>query len=247
MKKMLLVMVMAVCAATAPAANLLWVASGVDSNWTTANNFIEIGTLNYPLPAPGDLVLIGHPTVSSWGPPWPVLTSSAQIGMLGLGWWGNCLGTPELTIGTGGALVVTDFTRMSLDAGGGNNTTIINVNGGTLTTSVLEMGYTSGSNSTISIDGGFVHAGVLTFGPGTAKINIAQGNYLFLSGDKTTDVAQWIQQGKIAGKAGKSLEWDYNQTIPGLTAVYVVPEPTTIALLGLGVMSLVRKRKWLHL
>jgi len=85
----------------------------------------------------------------------------------------------------------------------------------------------------------------------TGWIDFQLGGLLLLrNGDKTDDVQDYIDNGffftTYTGDwfgAPAYVGYDFDDTIAGGTAVYLVPEPATIALLGFGLVALRRKKR----
>ena len=76
-----------------------------------------------------------------------------------------------------------------------------------------------------------------------AVINLAGGT-IQLAGDRSGAVAGYITKKWLIGynDAG-TVQYDYNVTTPGYTTVWAIPEPATVALFGLGAMTLLRKSR----
>jgi hypothetical protein len=78
---------------------------------------------------------------------------------------------------------------------------------------------------------------------GTAYMDITGSGKVIINGDKTGKVATYIANGWLMGNGNDyDILYDYGITNPGKTTIYV-PEPTTICLLSIGALSLLRRRK----
>jgi hypothetical protein len=75
---------------------------------------------------------------------------------------------------------------------------------------------------------------------GKARIVITDG-VLWLKGNDTGYLAPWLNTAITTTKAGGTVLAQYDGTT--WTKVYATPEPTTVCLLGLGALSLVRRNK----
>jgi len=104
-----------------------------------------------------------------------------------------------------------------------------------------------GSTGLVDLLGGTIMAGDLMIGaPGSGGIMDIREGTLILNGDKRENVVRFIQAGLITaygGTGGAECRYDYDVSNPGKTTVTAIPEPATIALLGIGVFALRRRRE----
>jgi len=70
----------------------------------------------------------------------------------------------------------------------------------------------------------------------TIRVNSRYG-----SGNREYDPLKWIEDGTLINTAGAG--WDLTDLGGGAGEVHAAPEPATIALLGLGSLVLIRRRK----
>ncbi len=200
-------------------------AGGGTSEWANPENWILAGTNDPGVPGPDD-----HAVIHSWGP-MPVIASDVgTVNILTPAWHSGV--TSEVTVAEGGYIYVAHFMRMSQSAEGiAPSVGTLNITGGHAVVNILQLGFNDAGDGLgagyVNIDAGFLHCGDLGFGVADARIDIEEGAYLFLNGDRTADVAAWVAAGKITGGDGTmGLEWAYDTPNPGLTAVWAVPKPS---------------------
>ena len=141
--------------------------------------------------------------------------------------------------------------------GGGNGT--INMTGGELDVKRLIFGWNNvGADNmgVINLDAGLILMPVVAQTAGNGFVwadgeNDVYKSYIDIKageieriGDISAVVQDWVNQGKIiAYDGGGTVKWDYNVSNPGYTTIWATPEPSTMALLGLGSLLLQRRRK----
>jgi hypothetical protein len=74
-------------------------------------------------------------------------------------------------------------------------------------------------------------------GTGTASLNLSGNAQVIINGDCTANVATWQDNGWINDEVQTSLTMN-----PGKTTLYI-PEPATLCLLGIGALSLIRRKR----
>lgn len=181
-----------------------------------------------------------NPDASAWGPTYGVVEING--GTLNIG--------SHLWMATGGinanapAGVPTSIASLTINAGG-----VVNVGGnlglGTINASTPSAG---GGVATITVNDG----GLLNLFQWSATTSIMEGSVLNINGTGTVVVGgnrgaqadDYFALGKIASDMG-GIEWVYTPGDPGqdYTTITAIPEPATLALMGLGALGLFRKKK----
>jgi hypothetical protein len=122
----------------------------------------------------------------------------------------------------------------------------LTMTGGTISAAdanALEIG-TLESTGWVDLLGGTIKAGDLLIGTDSG-MNITEG-MLILAGDKMRTVLDNIDAGLLTaygGWSGADWQYDYNVRNAGMTTVTAIPEPATVALLSLGALVLLRRRR----
>ncbi len=135
-----------------------------------------------------------------------------------------------------------------LAVGYGPNTGTSNVSGwlymigGTINVGQFDFSRIAGTNGYADISGGTINATDLRMKPvggsGIVLLNLSGSGKIIIDGDKTAAITQYMDDGWINGE----VQYDYNISNPGKTTLFI-PEPATLCLLGIGALSLLRRRK----
>ena len=163
--------------------------------------------------------------------------------------WDNLLMDLQLVVESGASFYSAGVIQLSSLADG-SIPGLLDQEGGFIRCATLSL---IGSNSAprATLEGGNLHANTLVMATGAGVIDIHNGT-LILNGDWRVDdlpngknLNQLIGNGDIFGWHGASpgLNISYNVGNDTTTITAQVPEPTTIALLGLGGLALLRRRR----
>ncbi len=181
------------------------------------------------------------------------LTNNGTISATGWQFYNTTLGVVNID----GSLLNErgDTTQMTVKIGGSGNgsSNTININDGGIMTvkntathnALFAIGNTQTAAGSAYVNiaaGGLLDVDSYTFGLlANKKITIASGGLMKVRGDATTQIGTDITAGNIAGEwAGSLRVW--TETEGGQTYTYV-PEPATVALLGLGSLMLLRRKR----
>jgi len=120
---------------------------------------------------------------------------------------------------------------------------------GDVNVGTFDIGRVAGTNGYADISGGTIYANDFRMRPaggtGIVSLNLSGTGKIIINGDKTqvvvgpdNDLVDWIDSGWI----NPEVLYDYDISNPGKTTLYI-PEPATLCLLGIGALSLLRRRK----
>ena len=197
-----------------------------DRNWAYSSNWI------YGLPDINTNVKISEWALSANS--YPIVNTmgnTANQVYLNLG--------ATLSVVNGGSLLVNSYIT-----GQWNNTGVTDVSGGLFQTGNLLLG-NGGFDGKLNISGGSVSANYLSINTGGgAKINIGQNGSFVAAASNLGNINYWINNNSIQandGLAGWTINVDTTSQA-GKVVVTAVPEPTTLASLGMGLVLLVATR-----
>ena len=177
-----------------------------------------------------------------------------------------------VTVNAGGALAVGDYLRVGSGSGSirwgklfvndgtvtvggtlyvGYGTAAADVrgwlylNGGTINTNNLVFGNASGTSGMAYITAGTLNANTLTWRPNgttgtpTTLLDISGSGKVVLAGDQVDAVLAAIDNGWVKSNGE---EFSYDWVSYNGVSTTLVPEPATLCLLGLGALSLIRRK-----
>ena len=165
------------------------------------------------------------------------VSSTAMIGSL----------MPATVTVSGGQVSFNGLTYLGYNTG--NNVTL-EITGGKVSTKQLQMGRVAGITTNVNIyDNGTLevntNANGFYFGAGGGTVDIKGDGVLKWIGDHTLAL-DWYRDEKgyiVTTEAGKTVGNSVYDEVTGYTTMQVVPEPMTMAILGLGGLFLARRKK----
>jgi len=123
----------------------------------------------------------------------------------------------------------------------------LDMNAGTINvTNAFTIGNAAGASGYVDLDGGTINAGNFvmkaTAGTGTVELDI-WGSKIVITGDKTVAIQgyidnAWIKSNGVAWTLYDNVSYDV-----GTNKTTIIPEPATLCLLGLGALSLIRRKR----
>lgn len=205
---------------------------------TTSESWNVAGNWSNGVPVSGGDAIINEKVSGVSVSRFPVINSSTtSISALLLS--RDYAGTSQLTLKTGASLMVTGFTRLGHAIG---SLGILTVNGGTLDTYTLHVGFNSqvenaAGSGRLYLNGGLVRCSDLGFGEdfsdyswgGAGGVIDISGGCLCISGNVTANISRKINAGQIIAYGGKgTVVYDYGQTCSGYTTVEALPPANTL-------------------
>ena len=270
MRKLIIILLLLAFANTASALNIYWLGAN-SSDWHDPGNWG--GTTVGPTSADwvdvrSDTWYGNWPTLSSgtgaagtirmnpgYGPELVLLTvNGGALTVQSAIYVGNSGGDAQLTLSSGS--ITSPLTMVGAYTGNGT----LNVSGGTLNAGALGLpmwwGPTTGTGQ-LTIDGGLINTSYIGMGGAGNSIeftkNLADGGGKIVDTQDMNDIdwANWQTtiNGLVSGNqiftSASAIQVDYSSNgETRTTEIYsVIPEPMTIALLGLGGLLLRRKRR----
>jgi hypothetical protein len=148
----------------------------------------------------------------------------------------------------GGVVNASNYLAVGYGPAAGGNSGWMYMTDGTINAGQFDIGRVNGTNPINGyayISGGTINATDFRMKPaggtGTVSLDISGTGKIIINGDKTAAIYGYIDSGwiKTNGVAWDNYDW---VTYDG-TKTTIIPEPATICLLGIGALSLLRRRK----
>jgi hypothetical protein len=142
----------------------------------------------------------------------------------------------------GGVINAPTYLAVGYGPSGGGNSGWMYMTDGTVNAGQFDIGRVAGTNGYADISGGTIYATDFRMKPaggtGVVSLDLSGTGKIIVAGDLTARINQYIGDGWINDNVQVSLTMN-----PGKTTLFVVPEPTTLCLLGIGALSLIRRKK----
>ena len=161
----------------------------------------------------------------------PSLTSGGRNGLFYMydGAVTALYGQGAITIGNGNSTFGTCFGKMYMT-------------GGTVDALTFRIGRYTGVTGEVYLSGGTITTNVFEMGLGTKLLDITGSGKLVLNGNQTALIDGYIDNGWIKSNGVAWDDYSHVYYDGSKTTLTLIPEPATICLLGIGALSLIRRR-----
>ncbi len=163
---------------------------------------------------------------------------------------GGSFGRNGLFYVNGGAVTALSG-QAAIRIGSGNNVSATNpifgkmyMTGGTVDTGTFTIGRYLGVTGEVYLSGGTITTGILEMGAGSKLLDITGSGKVVVTGNITASVATWSGNGWLTSGSVDFLDVGTATYDAGTNkTTLVVPEPATLCLLGIGALSLIRRKR----
>jgi hypothetical protein len=137
----------------------------------------------------------------------------------------------------------------AITIGNGNNNALANcygkmyMTGGTIDSFIFRIGRYVGVTGEVYLSGGTITTDAFSMGTGTALLDITGSGKLVITGDKRTVVEGYIDNGWIYSNGVEWTDYAWVSYNAGTDKTTIIPEPATLCLLGIGALSLIRRKR----
>jgi hypothetical protein len=136
-------------------------------------------------------------------------------------------GQGAITIGNGNSTFGTCFGKMYMTDG-------------TIDSLIFRIGRYAGVTGEVYLSGGTITTNAFSMGTGTALLDITGSGSVVINGDVRTTVCGYIDNGWIKSNG---VEIEYADVTYNGSRTTIIPEPATLCLLGIGALSLLRRKR----
>ena len=247
MKKLLMAGALLVAVASTQAATIYWEGNDSWNGNIGSTDYVDgqawsldpaYGPYGLAGPQDGDTALIGNWGQAGTAATQPILSVAATGSPAELRIGGSDGSVGTLDILAGGSVAVGAL-NISYDDGVNHGNGTLNVSGGYIVGSNMELGTSLGFTGTINLSAGTVHLGAAPTIGANGTVNLSPGALFLVNGDQ--EGAAWLSS-FVAVDGGTGISAVYDGSAQ--TAITAIPEPATLGLFAIfgGAALFIRKK-----